>query len=286
MKICVIGLGLLGGSFALSVKDALDEVEILGVDINPGHSQKALELGIIDKVMTLEEAVPQSSIAVLATPVNIIEKQILTVLDLISPTGVVIDLGSTKENICLAADDHPQRLRYVATHPIAGTENSGPESAFKGLFRNKSMIICDRQKSDPLAYHMIKSIFKDMGMRVSYMNSIEHDKHIAYVSHLSHISSFALGATVLDMEKNEKNIFAMAGSGFSSTVRLAKSSPEMWAPIFEQNADNISLALGSYIEHLQDFKQIIDNKDMIGSTKIMKRVNDIRRVLKGIDIKS
>ncbi|BDC99737.1 prephenate dehydrogenase [Persicobacter psychrovividus] len=286
MKICVIGLGLLGGSFALGVRNTLDDVEIIGVDKNPEHSQKALELGIIDKIMTMEDAVPQATIAVIATPVNIIEYQLPFVLDLISPMGVVIDLGSTKGNICKAAEDHPKRARYVATHPIAGTENSGPESAFKGLFRNKTMIICDREKSDPIAYQFIKSIFKDLDMQVSYMDSVEHDKHIAYVSHLSHISSFALGATVLDMEKSEKSIFAMAGSGFSSTVRLAKSSPAMWAPIFEQNAENISEALGSYIEHLKSFKEIIDNKDMEKSTQVMNRVNDIRRVLKGIDIKS
>jgi prephenate dehydrogenase len=203
-------------------------------------------------------------------------------LDLIPEKGILTDLGSTKEQLCKQADIHPNRDRYVAAHPIAGTENSGPEAAFTSLMKHKMMIICDKEKSDPQAVHFVEELFRSLDMRFVYMNSIEHDRHIAYVSHLSHISSFALGSTVLDKEKDERSIFAMAGSGFSSTVRLAKSSPDMWAPIFSQNRKNVSEALDAYIKKLQYFKKIIDDNDLPGSHDLMKEANDIRRVLQGL----
>ena len=282
MNVCIIGLGLLGGSFSLALKDTRKDIIVIGVDINPDNQESALKLGIADRIDSFDQGIKDADMVVLATPVNIIVKQILSVLDLLKEDAILIDLGSTKEEVCRLADTHPRRKRYVASHPMAGTENSGPEAAFGALMRHKTMIICDHEKSDPEAVDFVQSMYKSFDMRIAHMHSIEHDRHIAFVSHLSHITSFALGATVLDKEKDEKSIFAMAGSGFSSTVRLAKSSPEMWAPIFTQNQKNISEALEAYIAKLEQFKKILDSNDELSSYKLMKEANDIRRVLSGI----
>jgi len=282
MEVCIIGLGLLGGSFSLALKSARKEINVIGVDINPANKDTALRLGIADRIESFEEAVKKADLVVLATPVNVITKQILPALDQIKDKAILIDLGSTKEEVCRIADTHPKRQQYVASHPIAGTENSGPEAAFGALMHHKTMIICDKEKSDTKAIEFMESMYKSLDMRIAYMPSVEHDQHIAFVSHLSHITSFALGATVLDKEKDEKSIFTMAGSGFSSTVRLAKSSPEMWAPIFTQNQKNISVALEAYIAKLKQFKKILDSNDEPSSYNLMKEANDIRRVLSGI----
>jgi prephenate dehydrogenase len=283
MKITVVGVGLLGGSLALIAKEKGIASKVIGVDINEAHAQKALQLGIADEMLPLAQAVKDTDLVVLATSVNVLVKQLPNVLDLIADHTVVMDLGSTKELICKVADSHPRRAQFVASHPIAGTENSGPDAAFPGLLKKKIMIICDKEKSSRQALETVLSLSKQFEMRLSFMNSAEHDRHLAYVSHLSHISSFALGITVLDKEKDEKSIFEMAGSGFSSTVRLAKSSPEMWAPIFTQNKENISTALGAYIRRLQTFKDIIDTDDETRSKELMLHANEIRRVLLGIE---
>lgn len=283
MHITVVGVGLLGGSFALIAKEKGLAKKITGVDINPVHAERALELGITDQMLPLEEAVADTDMVVLATSVNVLLKQLPQVLDLIKPHTVVMDFGSTKELICQVVENHPRRKQFVASHPIAGTENSGPDAAFAGLLKKKIMIICDKEKSSKQALETVVSTMKHCEMRLSYMDSAEHDRHLAYVSHLSHISSFALGITVLDKEKDEKSIFEMAGSGFSSTVRLAKSSPDMWAPIFTQNKENISAALGAYIRRLQAFKEIIDTSDEPRSKELMQHANEIRRVLLGIE---
>jgi prephenate dehydrogenase len=283
MKITVVGVGLLGGSLALIAKEKGIASKVIGVDINEAHAQKALQLGIADEMLPLAQAVKDTDLVVLATSVNVLVKQLPNVLDLIADHTVVMDLGSTKELICKVADSHPRRAQFVASHPIAGTENSGPDAAFPGLLKKKIMIICDKEKSSRQALETVLSLSKQFEMRLSFMNSAEHDRHLAYVSHLSHISSFALGITVLDKEKDEKSIFEMAGSGFSSTVRLAKSSPEMWAPIFTQNKENISTALGAYIRRLQAFKDIIDTDDETRSKELMLHANEIRRVLLGIE---
>ncbi|BDD04255.1 prephenate dehydrogenase [Aureibacter tunicatorum] len=284
MNVTIIGLGLLGGSFALGLKESqlFDNLNIIGVDKNPDHAIKAKELGIIDQIDELDEAIKRSEMVVLATPVDIMVKQAPIVLEKLPEKALLIDLGSTKGDICEAVRSHAKRDQFLALHPIAGTENSGPEAAFASLFTNKMMIICDHELSDKQGLELILQICEKFQMRVSYMNSKEHDLHIAYVSHLSHISSFALGLTVLEKEQNEKNIFNMAGSGFSSTVRLAKSSPAMWSPIFQQNAGNISEALDAYISKLQEFKAVIDNQNTSKSYELMEEANDIRRVLLGI----
>jgi prephenate dehydrogenase len=282
MNVCVIGLGLLGGSFSLALKKEQENVHVKGVDISVVNGNKAVELGIADEIVTFEKGVGTCELIVLATPVNVMVKQIIPILDLMSPEAILTDLGSTKEALCNLADTHPKRSRYVAAHPIAGTENSGPEAAFASLMHHKMMIICEREKSDKEAVEYVEELFKSFDMKIAHMNSRDHDRHIAFVSHLSHITSFVLGATVLDKEKDERSIFAMAGSGFSSTVRLAKSSPDMWAPIFSQNKKNVLAALDAYINKLKHFKEIINNDDEQGSYDLMLHANEIRRILHGI----
>ena len=198
----------------------------------------------------------------------------------------MIDVGSTKAQICKAVTNHPKRAQFVAAHPLAGTENSGPEAALVDLFRGKTNIICDKEKSSDVALALAEKVFDVLGMKTIYMEPEDHDKHVAYVSHLSHVSSFLLGQTVLDIEKDEKNIFDLASTGFASTVRLAKSSPDMWAPIFEQNAEYLSQALQEYIMHLQKFHYHLMKHDTKEIHRIMSRANEIRRVLDGIELKT
>ncbi len=283
MNIAIVGVGLLGGSFALGLRSVENDHYFIGVDTNEDHARTAKKLGIVDQLMHFTQAVKAADLIVLATPVNVITRQLPEVLDNIQNGSILIDLGSTKAAFSEAIAGHPKRAQYISCHPIAGTENSGPEAAFSGLLKHKQMIICDRELSDEGLLKKVVRIFKKLNMHISYMNSVEHDRHIAYVSHLSHISSFALGLTVLEKERDEKSIFAMAGSGFSSTVRLAKSSPDMWAPIFSQNAQNISEALGAYIDLLSRFKEIIDKDREEESYMLMKKANEIRRVLSGLE---
>lgn len=284
MNICIVGLGLLGGSTALGLKTNSRRFRIVGVETNREHAAQALTFGIVNKILSLEEGIHQSDVIVMATPVNIIMELLPQVLDLVSDKKIVVDLGSTKELICAQVLHHPKRRRFVAGHPIAGTEHSGPQAAFAKLLLGKQMILCEREKSDLDALDMVENLFRrKLKMRISYMNAADHDRHIAYVSHLSHISSFALSNTVLEKEKDERSIFEMAGSGFSSTVRLAKSSPSMWGPIFTQNTKNISKALNAYIKNLQQFKEILDAQDEKRSYEWMENANDIRRILLGIE---
>jgi len=281
MNITIIGIGLIGGSLALSLRGF--ETHIIGVDNNNKNSQEALKLNLVDEILPLKQAVQKANLVILAIPVDAARKLLPIVLDNIDNKTVVADMGSTKDGICSAVSNHPKRKNYVATHPIAGTENSGPSAAFSGLFKDKTTIICEKEKSANFAISMIEKMFNLLEMKVIYMAADEHDRHIAYVSHISHITSFVLGLTVLGIEKDENKIFNMAGSGFASTVRLAKSSPDMWTPIFEQNAESISVALETYINNLKSFKNIIDKKDTKQARKLMLQANDIRRILAGIE---
>ncbi|MCK8492669.1 MULTISPECIES: prephenate dehydrogenase [Spirosoma] len=283
MVVSIVGIGLLGGSFALAIREKYPKMRFIGVDASVVNGQLALAKGIVDEVLPLAEAVAQSTLVVMATPVNVIIDLLPVVLEHLPPGATVIDLGSTKGLICSIADAHPKRAQFVAVHPMAGTENSGPGAAFKELLPGKNLIVCDREKSNPESLTLTESLFRDIGMKLFYMTPKEHDLHLAYVSHLSHISAFALGLTVLEKEKDEQAIFDMASTGFSSTVRLAKSSPQMWAPIFDQNRANVSDALTAYIEFLQRFKEVIDNQDLTTSFEFMQRANVIRRVLDGIE---
>ena len=280
-QVSIIGVGLIGGSFALDLKHFIPEVHITGIDQNETHLTEAISLGIVDQIGSMN-SLKTADLVVLAIPVNAALKILTQVLNLISDQAVVIDMGSTKEAICKAVSTHPRRAQFLATHPIAGTEFSGPSAAINGLFKNKTNIICEVEKTLPNLGESVLSVFKTMGMHLRFMAAKDHDKHIAYVSHLSHISSFMLGKTVIEKEKNERNIFDMAGSGFESTVRLAKSSPDMWTPIFEQNKDNVIETLTEYIQNLNQFKAFMEKDDFEAVHNEMKNTNYIKQILKGI----
>lgn len=285
MKTTILGLGLIGGSIAIDLRKVGLATSLVGVDENPDHGREAVKLGIVDKVESLQNALKDAELVIVAIPVSAITQLIPDLLSSINKNTMVLDTGSTKGSICKAVINHQNRGQFVAAHPIAGTENSGPGAAFSGLFRNKTMIICERQLSSEYALGVAEKVFLALGVKPIYMEPVEHDKHVAYVSHLSHVSSFLLGQTVMDIEKDEKNIFDLAGSGFASTVRLAKSSPDMWAPIFEQNVEYLSQALLEYIMHLQRFHYHLMKKDSKEIHRIMTQANDIRRVLSGIELK-
>ncbi len=280
-KIAVIGLGLIGGSLALELKKT-SWATIYGIDKNPEHLQKALDLGIIYKKANID-IVNDMDVVIIAVPVNIAPKIAIQVLDLINEKTLVFDVGSTKAGICEAIKDHPNRKNFVALHPIAGTEFSGPDAAIYDLFTDKVNIICEQHLSSPAMIDRASKLFESLKMRNVFMKSAkQHDTHIAYVSHLSHISSFMLGKTVLEIEKDEKSIFNMAGSGFASTVRLAKSNPETWTPIFLQNKESILKSLNEYIKNLNEFKQIIENESVEDVYAMMESTNRIKEVLAGI----
>ncbi|MBK6265476.1 prephenate dehydrogenase [Marivirga sp. S37H4] len=276
MKTAIVGTGLIGGSLALALKKTGFASNIIGVDKNPDNLQKAMSLGIIDSQATLPEACQMADLIVLAIPVDAIYYILVEVLDKIHERTIVVDMGSTKSKICQLVKDHPKRQNFVASHPIAGTENAGPEAALVNLFQGKKAIICEEQRSSKPALELAISMYKTLEMNIEIMEPEIHDLHIAYVSHLSHISAFSLGLTALDMAVKEKDMFKMAGGGFSSTVRLAKSSPEMWGPIFEQNNENISAALGEYIDHLIAFKKAIDEGNTTRTKELMEKAAIIR----------
>lgn len=280
-KIFVIGIGLIGGSLCLKIRDINPNVEIYGIDISEEHLQQALESGIIDFKSSIDN-ISKANLVLLTTPVDISNNIITEILDRINEKAIVIDFGSTKSNICRITKNHKNRENFIATHPIAGTEFSGPKAAFSELFTEKTIIICDAECSDNRLLGIVIDLFNKMKMKIRNMNSESHDKHIAYVSHLSHISSFMLGKTVMDKEKNENNIFDMAGSGFESTVRLAKSSPQMWSAIFKLNKKNILNSLDEYIINLNQFKTLIENENIAELNKEMTKTNYIKKILKGI----
>ncbi len=299
MKITIIGLGLIGGSLALDLKARGFATHITGVDNNAEHCRLALELGLVDEIQGPSPTLPNgkgaksavlpfgedlggalnSDLIIISIPVSITAKLLPKILDGIADDTVVMDVGSTKHEICKAIKKHPRRKQFIGTHPIAGTENSGPKAAVKNLFDNKICILTV-DDSALWAVECVSAMYETLNMKLLFMHSDEHDKHVAYVSHISHISSFALATTVLEMEKNTSTIFDLAGSGFESTVRLAKSSPEMWAPIFEQNSKHVSKALGTYIKHLTKFKKDIDKKNTKGMQQVMTKANTIRKILK------
>ncbi len=282
MNVTIIGVGLIGGSLGLELRSSNRFRKIVGVDASEAHASQAVASGLVDEILDLNEGVSKADVVLLAVPVHAIAHLLPEVLNDISPDAIVIDTGSTKAAICKSVEHHPKRGRFVAAHPIAGTENSGPAAAFYGLFSGKLNIVCEKERSDEDALKLALDIFSMAGMRTIFMDPDEHDRHLAYVSHLSHVSSFLLGQTVLDIEQNEKQIAMLAGSGFASTVRLAKSSPDMWAPIFEQNREYLSQALQEYIIHLQRFQYHLMKGNTNELYKIMQQANEIRRILNGI----
>ncbi len=282
MNISIIGPGLIGGSIALDLKDKGNH--IIGVDKNPEHLDQALKLELIDVAMDMDSALEKSDVVILSIPVDGIIELLPEILDKIDMKTTVIDVGSIKSNICKAVENHPNRSRFVAAHPLAGTEYSGPKAALHGLFKNKYNIICEEDKSDEDTLETAVNIFNQIGMTTMFMNPLDHDKHMAYVSHLSHISSFMLGQTVLEIEKDEKQIFNLASTGFESTVRLAKSSADTWVPIFQNNQKNISDSLEQYIGFLTEFKNAIDSGDREKIYNMILKSNDIRRILSGMKL--
>ena len=280
-NIYIVGVGLIGGSIAKDVKRLNPNMTIYGIDSNAAHLDHALELKIIDQKAVVSD-LKQADFVIVAVPVDASVKILPGILDSVHEDALVMDVGSTKTDICKAVENHPKRRNFLATHPIAGTEFSGPKAAIENLFQKKTNIICEIEKTAFKLQEKALTIFQIMGMRIRYMNPEAHDKHIAYMSHLSHISSFMLGKTVIDKEKNERDIFDMAGSGFASTVRLAKSSPEMWTPIFKQNKENVIETLEEYINNLTKFKESMKQDDFETIFNEMKNTNHIKEILNGI----
>jgi prephenate dehydrogenase len=278
MKIAIVGLGLIGGSMARDLRSQIN-VNVYGVEQNPEHVKLAEGLGLVDGFMTLEEAEQSCEVIILAVPVTTIESLLPSILDRISDDKIIIDLGSTKSAICAMVESHPMRSRYVASHPLAGTEFSGPTAALRGLFNNKKNIICEPEKSASDALDKAIAVFNSVGLNTIMMSADDHDKHLAYVSHLSHVSSFMLGLTVLNIENDEKQIFNLASTGFESTVRLAKSNPHTWYPIFSKNKKYVSTALASYIDLLTTFKEALDTDNEEVLKNYMVKANDIKRIL-------
>lgn len=283
-KVGVIGLGLIGGSFAISMREQYEGVELIGLDVSESHRKQALDLGWIDAAYDVKELnmLKTCDMVFLAVPVTVICELVCKVLDTVEKHTLVVDAGSTKQEICRVVKDHPNRAQFLACHPIAGTEFSGPKAAIKELFTQKIQILCEFDKTRTDLAQNALAVFEGMQMEIRYMDPVMHDKHLAYVSHLSHISSFMLGKTVMQLEPDEKNIFDMAGSGFESTVRLAKSSPEMWAPIFVQNKENVIDSLERYIDNLQQFKENLIEENEAFIRAEMKDINSIKSILNRI----
>jgi prephenate dehydrogenase len=279
MKVTVVGIGLIGGSMALALKDRGIASRIMGVDNNPQHLERALALGLIDEAKELGQAIPDSDLVILAIPVDSSEELLPFILSQINHQ-VVMDTGSTKSRIVEAVRQHPARRQFVATHPMWGTEYSGPDAAVHEAFIDKAVVICNHKESDPKALATATEVYKAIGMHIVYMDAVSHDLHAAYVSHMSHITSFALANTVLEKEREEDAIFELASGGFESTVRLAKSNPAMWVPIFMQNRENVLDVLNEHISQLRKFKACLEKENFEYLRELIENANKIKRILK------
>lgn len=280
-NIYIVGVGLIGGSFARDAKKTLPGSTIYGIDANKENLEEAKKLGVIDASATYDD-LKKADLVILSIPVDQANDQLPLILDRVNENALVIDMGSTKAGICNAAAGHAKRKNFLAAHPIAGTEFSGPTAAIEKLYDGKTLIVCELEKTDEKLQQKALQLFEAIGMHMRYMEPQSHDKHIAYVSHLSHISSFMLGKTVIEKEKNEKDIFDMAGSGFASTVRLAKSNPATWTPIFKENKMHVLETLTEYISNLNHFKYYLENDDYEAVYNEMENTNHIKTILKGL----
>lgn len=279
MKITIIGTGLMGGSLSLTLREKGWVTHVIGVDNNPIHAARAVELQLVDEITDLPTAIAQSDLIILSTPINAAEDMLPQILDQITHQ-VVMDVGSTKKIICESVAQHPKRGRFVATHPMWGTEYSGPDAAVKAAFANKAAVICSKEESDEDAVQKVEDLYKTLGMHILYMKADDHDVHVAYVSHISHITSFALANTVLEKEREEDAIFELASGGFESTVRLAKSNPAMWVPIFMQNRDNVLDVLNEHIAQLRKFKACLEKENYDYLQELIENANGIKRILR------
>lgn len=278
-KIAIVGIGLIGGSLAIQLHEKKLSSRLIGVDANEEHAKKAVELELVDETMPLNDAIEQSDVIILAIPVDKLVELLPAIMDKIDEQ-IVVDLGSTKSQLVESLKNHPKRGRYVATHPMWGTEYSGPQAAVRGAYENKAVIICNPEESDADALDWVKHMYKKIGMHLLEMEAKAHDLHAAYVSHISHITSFALANTVLQKEKEDNAIFELASAGFESTVRLAKSNPAMWVPIFMQNKENVLDVLKEHIAQLERFKESIEKSDDAYLMKLIEDANKIRRIIK------
>lgn len=278
-NIAIVGTGLIGGSLAIQLHEKKISSRLIGVDTNEHHAKEALDLELVDEIMELGPAIDAADVILLAVPVDVLVSLLPQILDRVV-NQVVVDLGSTKSQLIAAVKDHPKRGRYVATHPMWGTEYSGPRSAVRGAFENKAVIICNAEESDTDALDWVKRMYQKIGMHQLEMEAKAHDLHAAYVSHISHITSFALANTVLEKEKEENAIFELASAGFESTVRLAKSNPAMWVPIFMQNREHVLDVLKEHIAQLMRYKESIEQQDREYLTKLIGDANRIKRIIK------
>lgn len=278
MVVIIIGIGLIGGSLAITLKENGFAKKIIGVDINPDNIDKAYRRRLIDEDMELKDAIRASDIIILSTPVDVMKNILPDILDTID-RQIVMDVGSTKMNLLASIKNHPKRQQFVATHPMAGTEYSGPEAAVPNLFDHKCTVICDAEDSSKKALEIIEKLYRSIPMKIVYLDAQAHDIHTAYISHISHISSFALALTVLEKERDENRIFELASGGFSSTVRLAKSSPDMWIPIFKQNRDNVLDVLDEHINQLARFRSLLIKRDYDKFHELIQESNNIRKII-------
>ncbi len=280
MNVTIIGLGLIGGSLALSLRQHGIARHLIGVEASEVHARRALELGLVDEIEAdLASAVYRADLIVVAVPMDAMVTVLPPVLDAVAAHQVVIDVGSTKQALLAAVAQHPNRGRFVAVHPMAGTEHSGPEAAINGLFEGKTVVICDAHRSDADAVRTVEQLLQALPMRLLYLDGADHDLHTAYVSHISHITSFALALTVLEKEKEEQRIFDLASGGFESTVRLAKSSPATWVPIFRQNRLNVLDVLDEHLHQLQHLRELLAKEDYQGLSEKIQQANHIRKIL-------
>jgi prephenate dehydrogenase len=279
-NVTIVGVGLISGSFALALKEKRLAKNIIGVSRTEASIKKALQLGLIDEALPLQDAVKKSDLIYVAIPVDATLPVMQTIMNLVTDKQIVADAGSTKQALCSFVSKHPMRGRFVATHPMWGTEYSGPEAAVSGAFVGRACVICEKEKSDTDAVEAVEKVYRELGMHTIYMNSTDHDLHIAYISHISHITSFALANTVLEKEKEEDAIFELASAGFESTVRLAKSNPAMWAPIFMQNKENILDVLNEHISQLRKFKACLEKENTEYLLELIENANKIRRIIK------
>ncbi|MEN9686915.1 MAG: hypothetical protein RLZZ28_2701 [Bacteroidota bacterium] len=279
MTVTIIGIGLIGGSMALGLKHKGLADSVIGVEENPLHAAKALELKLVDKVLPLSAALKISDLVILAVPVNIAEKLLPAILNE-TDKQIIMDVGSTKEGLLNLISGHQKRGRFVATHPMWGTEYSGPEAALKNAFQGKATVICNKEDADSDALELVEKVYHELGMYLVYMNAKDHDVHVAYVSHISHITSFALANTVLEKEREENAIFELASGGFESTVRLAKSNSAMWVPIFMQNRENVLDVLNEHIAQLRKFKACLEKENYEYLKELIEHANGIKRIIK------
>ena len=279
-SVTIVGVGLIGGSFSLALKDKGLVRNVIGVGRSADSLDKALELGLVDEVLPLDAAVKKSDLVYVAIPVDATVPVMRQIMDLVTERQIVADAGSTKKALCESLDGHPMRSRFVATHPMWGTEYSGPEAAVHHAFAGRTCVICEKEKSDPEAVKMMEDLYRQMGMQMVDMDPDSHDMHAAYISHISHITSFALANTVLEKEKEDEAIFDLAGGGFESTVRLAKSNPAMWLPIFKQNREHVLDVLNEHIAQLRKFKSCLEKENYDYLQELMDNANKIKRIIK------